>query len=166
VTTCPERGPPRHGVAGALLRRGRFTEETIMSGRYPAGPEYVDQLEGSALAKQRAKVILQTLQGNLRVHEACEILGICEQRFHQLREEMLQAAVARLEARPAGRPRRAAERADVQYLQEQLAERELELRLTHVREEIALAMPQVVARPAESQKKTPQPARRRARPGW
>jgi hypothetical protein len=140
-----------------------------MSGRYPAGPEYVEQLQGSAEAKRRAKVILQTLQGDLRVQDACGILGICEQRFHQLREEMLQAAVARLEARPAGRPRRAAEPADVQALKEQLQAKALELRVAHLREEIALAMPEVVARPAgpaEPEKKTPHRARSRARPGW
>ena len=140
-----------------------------MSGRNPAGPEYVEQLEGSAEAKRRAKVILQTLHGDMRVQDACRILGICEQRFHQLREEMLQAAVARLEARPAGRPRRAAEPADVQALKEQLAAKALELRVAHLREEIALAMPQVVARPAEQpepEKKTPHRTRSRARPGW
>ena len=111
-----------------------------MAGRYAAGPEYVDQLEGSAEAKQRARVILQTLQGDLRVQEACRVLGVCEQRFHQLREEMLQAAVARMEARPAGRPRRAAEPAEVQALKELLVARELELRVARLREEIALAI--------------------------
>src|ERR1051326_1638762 len=97
-----------------------------MRGRYPAGVEYVDQLEGSALAKRRAKVILQTLQGELRVQEACRLLDLGEQRFHQLREEMLQAAVARLEARPAGRPRSPAEPAEVQALREQLTARDHE----------------------------------------
>lgn len=139
-----------------------------MAGRYPAGPEYVDQLEGSAAAKQRAKVILQTLHGDLRVQDACRLLGICEQRFHQLREEMLQAAVARLEARPAGRPRRAAEPAEVQALKEQLVAKELELRVAHLREEIALAMPHLTVRPDQPQveKKTSGRSKRRARPGW
>lgn len=140
-----------------------------MSGRYAAGPDYVDQLDGSTEAKRRAKVILQTLQGDLRVQEACQLLAICEQRFHQLREEMLQAAVARMEARPVGRPRRAAEPADVQALKEQLAAKELELRVAHLREEIALAMPQVLARPVEPpepEKKKPHRTRSRARAGW
>ena len=141
-----------------------------MAGRYPAGPEYVDQLQGSSAAKQRAKVILQTLHGDVRVQEACELLGICEQRFHQLREEMLQAAVARLEARPAGRPRRAAEPAEVQALKEQLVAKELELRVAHLREEIALAMPHLTLRPDEQasvpEKKTTGRSKRRARPEW
>jgi len=119
-----------------------FKEETNMRGRYPAGPEYLDHLEGSAEAKRRAKVILQTLMGELRILEACQLLGICEQRFHQLREAMLQAALARLEARPAGRPRRPAEPAEVAALREQLADQQLQLRVAQVREEIALVLPQ------------------------
>jgi len=119
-----------------------------MRGRYPSGPEYVESLEGSTEAKRRAKVILQTVSGELRVQEACRLLAICEQRFQQLREEMLQAALARLEVRPAGRPRRQAERAEAAALQGKLAEVELELRLAQVREEIALVMPQALARPA------------------
>ena len=142
-----------------------------MRGRYPAGPEYVDQLQGSAEAKQRAKVILQTLLGALRVQEACRVLGICEQRFQQLREEMLQAAVARLEARPTGRPRRAAEPEEISALRQELETMQLALRVAQVREEIALAMPLAAARaepaaPAEPEKKTPRRPKRRARPGW
>ena len=140
-----------------------------MSGRYPVGPEYVDQLQGSAAAKQRAKTILQTMSGDLRLQEACRLLGICEQRFHQLREELLQAAVARMEPRPAGRPRRPAESADVQALKEELTDKELELRVAHLREEIALAMPHLSVQPdqaTEPEKKTPGRGRRRARPRW
>jgi len=145
-----------------------FKEETNMRGRYPAGPEYIDHLEGSAEAKRRAKVILQTLMGELRVLEACQELGICEQRFHQLREEMLQAALARLEARPAGRPRRSAEPAEVAALREHLAEQQLQLRVAQVREEIALVMPQCTQPAAEDQaaagKKTTQRRQRRVQP--
>jgi hypothetical protein len=141
-------------------------EDINMRGRHPAGPEYVDRLEGSEEAKQRAKVILQTLVGELRVQEACDELKICEQRFHQLREEMLQAAVARMEARPAGRPPRPAEEPAEEALQEKLAETEAELRAAQVREEIALAMPKLVHRPAGPEKKSPQRPKQRARPEW
>jgi hypothetical protein len=145
-------------------------EETNMRGRYPSGPEYVEQLQGSATAKRRAKVILQTLLGQVRVEEACMLLGICPQRFQQLRQEMLQAAVARLEVRPAGRPRRPAETAEMAALREQVAERERELRVAQVREEIALALPQVVvsaaALEAAPEKKTTRRPKQRARPGW
>jgi hypothetical protein len=138
-----------------------------MRGRYPSGPEYVEHLEGSPEAKRRAKVILQTLTGELRVLEACQTLGICEQRFHQLREAMLQAALARLEVRPAGRPRRPAEPEEVTALREHLAEQQVQLHAAQVREEIALVMPQFTqpagGAAAAAEKKTTRP-RRRVRP--
>ena len=56
-----------------------------MRGRTPAGPEYVDRLAGSEAAKERLKVVLETLAGACRVSAACARLGVCEQRFHQLR---------------------------------------------------------------------------------
>jgi hypothetical protein len=132
-----------------------------MRGRYPSGLEYVDRLDGTDEAKRRTKVIMQTLMGELRVLEACQTLGICEQRFHQLREEMLQAAVARLEARPAGRPRRPAEPAEVTALREHLVDQQQLLHVAQVREEIALAMPQLsqqrVDEEAAAEKKRTQP---------
>ena len=68
-----------------------------MRGRYPSGPEYVDSLEGSEQAKKRLRVVLETMTGKLRVQEACQILELSEQCFYQLREELLQAALERLE---------------------------------------------------------------------
>src|SRR5262245_60589571 len=75
-----------------------------MRGRVPAGPEYVTKLEGPDEAKRRLEWALRTLAGTARVQEACEQLGISEARFHQLRQEALQAALDRIVARPAGRP--------------------------------------------------------------
>jgi hypothetical protein len=77
-----------------------------MRGRYPAGPEYVDTFAASPQAKQRTKLILQMVFGGSRVGEACAALDICPQRFHQLREELLQAAVESMEVQPGGRPSR------------------------------------------------------------
>src|SRR6516164_5449602 len=79
-----------------------------MRGRRPVGPEYADKLEGSDTAKERVKVILATMAGTCRLKEACERLGISEQRFHQLREEMMAAAVKALE--PGHAPAAAAPR--------------------------------------------------------
>src|SRR5207302_1710956 len=81
-----------------------FRMETTMRGRYPAGPESVEQLQGSDKAKERVRVILETIQGKLRVQQACDLLGISEQRHRQLRAQMLQAAVAGVEDQPSGRP--------------------------------------------------------------
>jgi len=131
--------------------RGGFKEETNMRGRYPSGLEYVDRLEGTPEAKRRTKVIMQTLMGELRVLEACQRLGVCEQRFHQLREEMVQAAIARLEARPAGRRRRPAEAAEVTALREYLVDQQQQLHVAQLREEIALAMPQRSAQAVDAE---------------
>ncbi len=42
-----------------------------MRGRYPSGPEFVDKLDGSPEAKERLKVLLETIAGQLRVGDAC-----------------------------------------------------------------------------------------------
>jgi hypothetical protein len=123
-----------------------------MRGRLPSGPEYVDQLEGSAIAKERVKVVLETIAGTCRVQEACERLHISEPRFEQLRIQILQAALERLEPRPAGRPARAntpaAERIDA--LEAENAELKMNLRVSQARTEIALALPNVAQKPKGS----------------
>ena len=134
-----------------------------MRGRLPSGPEYVDGLDGSAEAKRRAKVILETLLGRLRVQEACRRLGVSEQRFQQLREERLQAAVDRLETKPAGRPRATDAPADPEALKEKIAELEMDLEAAQLREEIAIAFPHLVQKEEEPEKK--RPSGRRSRPG-
>jgi hypothetical protein len=133
-----------------------------MRGRRPAGPEYVDKLDGSTESKKRLRVILETVAGQCTVQEACVQLELGEVRFNQLRQEALQGALATIEPKPAGRPRATTpEEERIQALQQFLADKDAELREAQVREEIALALPR---RPtsAPPEKKT----RRRARPGW
>jgi hypothetical protein len=137
-----------------------------MRGRRPVGPEYAEQLNGSETAKLRAKVILETMAGRCRLKEACQRLGISEQRFHQLREEMMIAAVKALEPGHAGRPAhtRAPAEEQVVALEQQLQNKEIELRAAKAREEIALIMPEVKHEPVDPEKKTPQrPPKRRRR---
>jgi transposase-like protein len=115
----------------------------------------VERLEGSALAKVRAKVVLQTLARELTVAQACARLGICEQRFYQLREEHLRDFVAGFEPGKPGRPPRTLSRAEQQVieLQQQLAAKDIELRTAQAREEIAITLPRVV-QVADAEKKT------------
>jgi len=146
-----------------------------MRGRRPVGPEYAEQLAGSETAKLRAKVILETMTGTCRLKEACQRLGISEQRFHQLREEMMTAAVKALEPGHAGRPAHTPTPAEEQVvaLEQQLQDKEVELRAAKAREEIALIMPEIkhpsppgrgAGGEGEPGKKTPQrPAKRRRR---
>jgi hypothetical protein len=116
--------------------------EMLMRGRLPAGPEYVDKLEGSALAKQRTKAVLQTLDGSLRLQEACRDLDVCEQRLHQLRQQALQAAVAALEPGQPGRPAHTPTPADdkIRALEAELTAVKVELQAARVREEIAITL--------------------------
>ena len=131
-----------------------------MRGRHPYGPEYVEQLQGSDDAKKRAKIILQTITGELRVQEACELLGICEQRLGQLRQEMLQAGVSRLETQPAGR-KPAAPSPEVAALKEQVVTLTEELHAAQVREEIALALTNVVHEPVVNKPAAQQPVEKK-----
>jgi hypothetical protein len=116
-----------------------------MRGRLPSGPEYVDLLAGSDQAKERLKTVLETLAGTCRVQEACQRLKISEPRFHQLRQQVLEAGLAEIEPRAKGRPAKKLSPAEeeIARLREQLAAKEVELRAAQVREEIALVLPRV-----------------------
>lgn len=65
----------------------------------------VDALDGSADAKARLRAITRAATNQLSVGDAAAGLDVSPQRFHDLRETMLQAGLAALEARPAGRPK-------------------------------------------------------------
>ena len=131
-----------------------------MRGRYPSGPEFVDKLEGSLEAKQRLKVLLETLAGTCRVGDACEHLGIKEARFDQIRIEALQAALQAIELKPAGRkPQQPSPlEAELQTQRERIAQLEVELQAALIRAELALTLPQLGA---TDQKKTTAPPNRR-----
>ena len=138
-----------------------------MRGRTPSGPEYVNNVPGSDAAKERGRIVLETMMGMCRVQEACARLGISEPRFHQLRTQYLAAYVASAEPQKPGRkPRRCSPLEEqIRLLQQELAELKEELHNARIREEIALTLPRRAPRPeAEAlEKKTP-PKRRRGRP--
>src|SRR5262245_44976243 len=119
-----------------------------MRGRLPAGPEYVEKLQGSAEAKRRLGLILRTLAGTCRVQEACEQLDISEARFHQLRHEALQAALDGLTLHPAGRPAAPPDDPRIDEREQETESLRLELLAAQTREEIALVLPRL-AQPAE-----------------
>ena len=125
-----------------------------MSGRYPSGPEFVDKLPGDAVAKERLRVVLETLAGACRVREACQRLQLSEQRFDQVRIEALQGALEALEPKPIGRPPRASSPAEMELeqLRARVAELEAQLRVQAVRTEIAAIRPHTAA---AAEKKTP-----------
>jgi hypothetical protein len=114
-----------------------------MRGRQAPGPEFVQRLQGDAAVKRRLEVILSTVAGRRGVSEAAALLGITPQRFHALRQQALQAAVAALAPRPGGRPRRVAT-PPAEPVAELVQENERlrhELAACQLREEIALLLP-------------------------
>ena len=112
-----------------------------MRGRRPIGPELTERLKGSAPARRRMRVILETLAGTTRVSAACAELGICSQRFEALRAEAIGAGIAALEPKPVGRPARADRPAEVVRLEARVAELEAELAAARVRAELAGRLP-------------------------
>ena len=150
-----------------------------MRGRTPAGPEYVYTVAGSDAAKERARIVLETMMGACRLREACARLGISEPRFHQLRTQFVEAGVAGVEPqRPGRKPRaRSPLEEEIRLLQQELAALRDELRNARIREEVALTLPRLGTRSGVPrsgvealEKKTPPempqgaPPRRRGRP--
>ena len=146
-----ERG--RAGV-GNTLTPGlavQIRRESVMRGRHAAGPEYAERLEGSALACHRMRVVLETIAGTKRVTDACMELDICQQRFEAIRQEAIQAGVAALELRPAGRPRKGNPAADAETarLRAEVADLKAQLQASGIRAELATTLPRLGAEPGK-----------------
>jgi transposase-like protein len=99
------------------------------------------------VARERLKVILATLTGDLPVKEACRRLQISESRFHQLRQQALVGMQEGLSPRPPGRPARETEDPEVLELRRQVAWLEEELEISRLRTEIALWKPSLLRDP-------------------
>jgi transposase-like protein len=123
-------------------------------GRPGRGVEHVERVDSSEPTKQRLRLILQTLSGELSVSAASEMLGVSEPHFHRLRERALTGAAEALEPRPAGRPAilRTASDERVAELEEKLEQMKLELHASQVREQIAVLMPHLLLPAGESKK--------------
>jgi hypothetical protein len=110
-----------------------------MRGRYPAGTEAVERLEGSKHAKERLRVIMDLVSGKCRAAEAGTRLGLGAAQLRRLRAAALQGALGALEPKPAGRPRRAqpaaADRAA--RLEAEVEQLAAQLQLSQAREEVA-----------------------------
>jgi hypothetical protein len=136
-----------------------------MRGRRPTGPKCVRKLPGDDLAKTRLEVILETIAGQTSVVDACARLDISEPRYHQLKDDVLRGALSAIEPRPMGRPprRATAEQERIAALQQQLRDKDVELRAAQARAEIAVTMPTVLQDMATPEKKTPLRRRRSTR---
>ena len=133
----------------------------MVRGRPPMGTKHVDGLTGSSESKRRLRTILQTLTGECSVGHACKRLKVSESRFHQLRKEALDGALAGLDARPSGRPpaEPPALESKVAELESEVRELRMDLQASRVRTEIALTMPHLLrdrkkkARPGRTTKR-------------
>ena len=112
-------------------------------GRPSKGPKLVRNLDGSAHARKRLEMILETVSGKVSVREACERLGVKEAAFYKMRTSALEAALARLEPRPMGRPPMVVTDADkrVGELETEIKQLKMDVATSQVREELALTMP-------------------------
>jgi transposase len=81
-------------------------EVILVAGRKPMGPALVAHLDGSAIAKERLELILETIAGQVAIVEACRILDISEAMFYKLRSRVLQVCLEDLEPKRRGRPPR------------------------------------------------------------
>ncbi len=133
------------------------------AGRKPMGPALAQHLEGSERAKERLEMILATIAGQMTIDQACSRLGIKAAMFYRLRTEVLEAGLARLEPRPAGRPPQTpmAEELRCEELSHEVEQLRSELKLSEVREEVARVMPRVIEVEPPGKKTTHAAARRR-----
>jgi hypothetical protein len=77
----------------------------MVMGRPNKGVDHLDNCDCSELARQRGKLILQTITGELSVQDACDEMGIQRPRFQELRARALQCYSEGVEAGHPGRPR-------------------------------------------------------------
>lgn len=116
-------------------------------GRPHEGAQLVEKLEeGSEVARQRLKVIFQTLSGVFTVQQACQILRINRSAFNKLRSQFLANAVQLLEPKTPGRKKKVmtSEQLENQRLIEENQRLKFELRAQQLREEIGLLMPHLL----------------------
>jgi hypothetical protein len=131
-------------------------------GRKPQGTALVTPLAGSALAKRRMTLFLQTLSGQCTVGLACAELGIGESRFFAQRSDWLQGALELLEPRSPGRPVKAEllpTPTDLESLRQRIRELEARAAVAEVKAELANALPHVIHPPAPVKKTTRSPRR-------
>ena len=128
-------------------------------GRPAQGPALVEALDGSALAKTRLSIILETLSGRTTVQDACSRLGIGRTAFNKMRSRFLAEATDLLEPRQAGRKPRSVtpEQAQLAELERQNQQLKLDLAAQQVREEIAVVMPFLLKRAKTRSHKTTPP---------
>ena len=124
-------------------------------GRPRQGSELVDGIECSEIAKARTRVIVATLLGECSVREACTQLGVSAAGFYKIRAKAFQDIAQGQEPRPAGRRPHVTTEAEshIQTLEQKIQDLQRDLQAAHIREEIALIMPNLAKGEPEQDKK-------------
>ena len=134
-------------------------------GRKPLTTEHVDYLCGSARAKDRMRVFLETLRGTLMVPDACELLKLSESHFHELRQKWLQESLELLEPRRMGRPPKQEDAAEVARewarLAAEVARLQEQVSAAQVREEVTRILGEPGALSKKKDRPPPTPAQPR-----
>jgi transposase-like protein len=126
-------------------------------GRKPQGAALVAPLPGSAHAKRRLTLFLETLSGHCRVQDACAELGIGPSRFFAQRAAWLQESLALLEPRVPGRPVKPAAEVspeEVRALRQRVGELETRSAAVQAQVELAHLLPHLRRRLAPGKKTT------------
>ena len=131
----------------------------MVHGRTTSGSALVDHLEGSDVAQQRLKAILDTLGGRKTIVDASRELGISEPMFYKMRDSFLQGALGLLEPKKCGRKPHQTEPVEVTQLRGEVERLQRELMGARVREDLALLGSKAVDRSTEEKK--PLPTRRK-----
>jgi transposase-like protein len=116
-------------------------------GRPHEGPALADKLDDcSEEARQRLKVIFQTLAGVVTIEQACTILGIRRSAFHKLRARFIERSAQLLEPRTPGRKKKVVtpEQLEIERLRRENEQLRFELKAQQLREEIGLLMPHLL----------------------
>jgi hypothetical protein len=117
----------------------------MSGGRPNFGVNHVDGIDAPKEEKRRVKIVLQTMTEELSVEEACRRLSIGPSRFHELRREVLEGALAGARPGRPGRPRKeeSKEERKIRRLEGRIRDLEEELQLSLLRTELAVALPHV-----------------------
>ncbi len=118
-------------------------------GRKPMGIDHVDRISGAPLAKERLRVILANIAGEMSIEEACDALNIEASRLFDLKRRCLEDCVQSLEPRTPGRKPavRSAEQIKIDELETRIKRLELELKAARLQEELTrMGLPRQAAR--------------------
>jgi hypothetical protein len=133
-----------------------------VAGRKPVGPALAERVSGSEQARQRLKVLLETITAERSMDAACQALSIHKTRLFTLRARMLEAAAAALEPGPVGRPPQTVDpqAAQIAELETRIKQLEVELQASRLRGELAEALPRLAAERSPRRKKKRRPGKR------